>query len=415
MDRIHNLPREITTAKSSGFREQSEQSPTQSMDRIELSPDKDRKVTDDENLLKSTIARLPKVDIHRHLEGAIKTENILRVANKYGVELPANTLEGLKPYVCVTDKDETLTDFLKKFKIIDMIFVNTNAVKEVSKQCVIDAHSENVKAMELRFSPQAMAAAGDLSLNQVMDAVIEGVREGEKETGMIVGLTTVVSRRRGIEMAQQIEDLTEEYLKRDLISNVEGELGTADILSKGFNRVTSIDLASDEANFPAGPYAPVFNEAEREGIHRTIHAGEARGAESVRTAIDECHAERIGHGIRSFEDPALVRTLVEKGIPLEMCPTSNVQTDAIDNIKNHPLKKFYDMGGKATINTDDPGVCDIDLNTEYMRAIKDIGCSLEDVENMVLYAVDALFLPPPIKMALRTSIAAEIQKVNREL
>lgn len=415
MDRIHNLPREISTAKSSVFREQTEQSPTQPWDRIELSPDKDRKVTDDENLLKSTIARLPKVDIHRHLEGAIKTENILRVANKYGVELPANTLEGLKPYVCVTDKDETLTDFLKKFKIIDMIFVNTNAVKEVSKQCVIDAHSENIKAMELRFSPQGMAAAGGLSLNQVMDAVIEGVREGEKETGMIVGLTTVVSRRRGIEKAQQIEDLTEEYLKRDLISYVDGEPSTADILSKGFNRVTSIDLASDEANFPAGPYAPVFNEAEREGIHRTIHAGEARGAESVHTAIDECHAERIGHGIRSFEDPALVRTLVEKGIPLEMCPTSNVQTSAIDDINNHPLKKFYDMGGKATINTDDPGVCDTDLNNEYMRAIKDIGCSLEDVENMILYAVDALFLPPPIKMALRTSIAAEIQKVNKEL
>lgn len=415
MDRISNLPREIPAAKSSEVREQSEQSPMQLGDRIELSPDKDLKVRNDENLLKSTIARLPKVDIHRHLEGAIKPETILKIAEKYGIELPAHTVEGLKPFVCVTDKDKTLVDFLQKFRILGMLFVNTEAISEISKQCVLDAHGENVKAMELRFSPQSMAKAGNLSLNQVMDAIIEGVREGEKETGMVVGLTTVITRNRGLEKGQQIEDLTEEYVKKGLISNNEVEISSADILSKGFGRVTSIDLACDEANFPAGPYAPVFNESEREGIHRTLHAGEARGAESVHTAIEECHAERIGHGIRSFEDPALVRTLVEKGIPLEMCPTSNVQTGAIDSITNHPLKKFYDMGGRATINTDDPGVCGTDLNTEYMRAIKDIGCSLEDVENMVLYAVDAIFLPPPIKMALRTSIAADIQKVNREL
>jgi len=415
VDRITNLPREIPAARSSEVREQSEQSPVQPGDRIELSPDKDLKVRSDENLLKSTIARLPKVDIHRHLEGAIKPETILRVAEKYGIELPADTVEGLKPFVCVTDKDKTLGDFLQKFRVLDKVFVNTDAVKEISKQCVLDAHGENVKAMELRFSPQSMAKAGNLSLNQVMDAIIEGVREGESETGMVVGLTTVISRNRGLEKGQMIEDLTEEYVKKGLISNREVEMDSADILNRGFARVTSIDLACDEANFPAGPYAAVFNESRQEGIHRTLHAGEARGAESVRTAIEDCHAERIGHGIRSFEDPALVRTLVEKGIPLEMCPTSNVQTGAIDSIKNHPLKKFYDMGGRATINTDDPGVCDTDLNTEYMKAIKDIGCSLEDVENMVLYAVDAIFLPPPIKMALRASIAADIQKVNREL
>ncbi len=415
MDRIQNFPNQIPVAKSTEVREQKDQSPVPLQDRIELSPDKDAKVRNNEELLKATVARLPKVDIHRHLEGAIKPETMLRVARKYGIELPANNVEELRPHVCVTDKDRTLVDFLQKFNILGKVFVNTDAVKEISKQCVLDAHSENVKAMELRFSPQSMAKAGNLSLNQVMDAIIEGVREGEKETGMIVGLTTVISRNRGIEKGQQIEDLTEEYINKGLISNKEVELGAADILSKGFGRVTSIDLACDEANFPAGPYAPLFNQSERAGVHRTLHAGEARGAESVHTALEECHAERIGHGIRAFEDPELVRTLVEKEIPLEMCPTSNVQTGAIDNIKNHPLKKFYDMGGKTTINTDDPGVCDTDLNTEYLKAIRDIGCSIEDVENMVLYAVDAMFLPPPIKMALRTSITSDIQKVNRDL
>jgi adenosine deaminase len=359
----------------------------------------------DPSKLMEAVKRLPKVDLHRHLEGAVKAETILRIAQKHGIELPASTAEGLKPYVSVTENDKTLLDFIRKFDIIGKIFVSSEAIREISRQCVLDAKEENIAAMELRFSPMYMASARGLDLHKVMDAVIEGVREGEKETGITVALTTIIERQMGPGKAKEMEDLTEEYVRK-------GALAGPSDGSKGFGKVTSIDLANDEFHFPPGPYAPVFQEAESEGIHRTVHAGEALGAESVRSAVGDCRAERIGHGIRSFEDPRLVQDLVSKGTVLEMCPTSNLQTQAIDKIENHPLKKFYDMGGRPTINSDDPAVCDTDLNKEYFKALTRMGCTLADVEQMILYAVDAMFIPPPVKAALHREILSGILQVN---
>jgi adenosine deaminase len=396
MDPLKFQPLVLYSAPGSPREAANDASPAPAADAIELSWEKSRQVEADPALLMAAIRRLPKVDIHRHLDGAIKAETILRVAEKYGIELPAHTAAELKPFVSVTDQDKTLADFLKKFDIIGKLWVNTDAVREISRQCVLDAKEENIKAMELRFSPEIIAAPAGLGLRAVMDAVLQGVSEGEEETGITVGLTTVIPRHGGIENAKMVEDLTEEYMKKD-------------------HHFTSIDLACDEAKFPAGPYAPVFQESKEEGIHRTLHAGEARGAESVKTALEECHAERIGHGVRIYEDPALVSTIIEQGIPLEMCPTSNVQTGAVSSLESHPLKKFFDMGGRATINTDDPGVCDTDLNREYFKAITSMGCSLKDVETMIVYAVDAMFLPAPLKGIIHGQILDEINRVNRSL
>ena len=384
-------------------------------DRIELSSDTCARVQNDDRLLASIIDQLPKVDIHRHLEGSIRPETALKIAQRYEITLPATTPEALKPFMSVTDQDKTLSDFLQKFSLIRNLFASTEAIKEISKQCVLDAAKENIFAMELRFAPTSMAKAKNLELQEVMDAVIEGVREGEKETGIVVGLTTIIPRNKGIETARIVENLTEDYVEKGRIQFEEELQDEGDILEKGFGKVTSIDLANDEAGFPAAPYASVFLESEEEGIPRTLHGGEARGAESVREALEACHADRIGHGVRGFEDPVLMEEIVDRGIVLEMCPTSNIQTGAVDSLEHHPLKKFYDMGGKATINTDDPAVCDTTLGQEYTKAIKSIGCSLEDVENMILYAVDALFLPLPLKCALRQSIREEIMNVNRKL
>jgi adenosine deaminase len=386
-----------------------------SSDRIELSRDTCEKVEKDPALLMNTIRQLPKVDLHRHLDGAIRPETILRIAQKYGIELPADTAEGLKPFVCVTDKDKDLADFLKKFDIIGKLWVNTDAVREISRQCVLDAKEENIKAMELRFSPEIIAYTANLGLREIMDAVIEGVREGEKETGIIVALTSVIPRHGGPENAMKLEELTNEYVKKGALTVDEQNPEEKDIFKKGFGRFTSIDLACNEAQFPADPYAPVFEKSKNDGISRTLHAGEARGAESVKTALDDCHAERIGHGYRAFEDPALLKRLIEEKKTFEMCPTSSIQTGAVKSLKSHPLKPLIDMGGRGTINTDDPGVCDTDLNKEYAKAITEMGCSLRDVENMIVYAVDAMFLPPPIKLILHRYIVDDLARINRKL
>jgi adenosine deaminase len=406
-----NIP--LSTLKP-GAQARQQESPEPS-DRIELSKDKNDKVGKDPALLMDTIRQLPKVDLHRHLDGAIKPETILRIAKAYGIELPADTAEGLKPFVSVTDRDKDLADFLKKFDIIGKLWVNTDAVKEISRQCVLDAKEENVKAMELRFSPEIIACTANLGLREIMDAVIEGVKEGEKETGIIVALTSVIPRHGGPENATMLEELTREYVKKGTLSIEQQNIGEKNILKNGFGQFTSIDLACNEALFPADPYAPVFVKSERDGIDSTIHAGEARGADSVKTALDDCHAKRIGHGYRSFEDPEVLKRLIDNKVTLEMCPTSSIQTGAVKSLESHPLKTFYDMGGRSTINTDDPGVCDTDLNKEYAKAVTRMGCSLSDVENMIVYAVDAMFLPPPMKAILHGYIVDEIKRVNSSL
>ncbi|MDQ7821532.1 MAG: adenosine deaminase family protein [Candidatus Eremiobacteraeota bacterium] len=409
MDSIQPLAQGINEYRKLAAPQAQEAQAAPAADTIELSGAAPREGEKGTSSLSDTIKKLPKIDLHRHLEGSLRPETIIRMAGKYGISLPATTADTLKPYVCITEKDKTLGDFLSKFSPISELFVNTDAIREISTECVRDAKNENIRAMELRFSPMSMARKGKLDLKKVMDAVIQGVRQGEKETGIMVSLTVIIPRHKGAETGKMLEDLAEEYLKSGSVAACEGEPPQA---SGGYGRVNALDLACDEAQYPPDPYVPVFIESENDGLHRTIHAGEARGADSVRTAVEECHAERIGHGVRAFEDPALVQDLIKKGIVLEMCPTSNVQTGAVLSLESHPLKKFHDGGGKATINTDDPGVCDTDLNKEYEKALTRMGCTMEDLKSMILVAADAIFLPPPLKAALKESIKAELQALN---
>lgn len=358
----------------------------------------------DINKLRETIRDIPKVDLHRHLEGAIKPETIIKVAQKYGIELPSYDPEKLKPYVQVTDQDKTLIDFLKKFDIIGKLFVNKKAIREITEQCIADAKGENVKAMELRFSPMYMAASANMDMKDVVDAVIDGAKRGEKKYGVKTGLIMIIERQMGPDKGQSIEELAKQYGDSSLApikTETVGEKAALPGLRKG---ILGIDLANDEFHFPPGPYSAVFRAAEKDYLHRTVHAGEALGSDSVKVALENCGAERIGHGVRAMEDPELVKKLQQQGVTLEMCPTSNIQTQAVQDFKSHPLKKFYDQGLKVTINTDDPAVCDTDMNKEFERAILNMGCTLDDVKRMNLYAVDALFFPGPLKAALKSEI-----------
>lgn len=366
----------------------------------------------DNSKLKELIRLMPKVDLHRHLEGAIRPETIINIAKKYNISLPSYDIEGLKPYVQVTEKDKSLLDFIKKFDVIGKVFVNIDAIREISEQCVADAKKENIKAMELRFSPLYMASLNGLDLHEVVDAVIDGVKRGEEKYGIKTGLVMICERQMGPDKAKLIEDLAEEYRDISLLPyQADSDKPSVPGLKKG---ILGIDLANDEFHFPPGPYAEVYREAEREHLHRTVHAGEALGSESVKTAVSDCIAERIGHGVRAKEDPELVKELAEKGITLEMCPTSNVQTQAVTDFSTHPLKEFFDIGLKVTINTDDPAVCDTDLNKEYEWAVTKMGCSIGDIIRMDLNAVNALFLPLHDKKQLRNEFEEEFLRIDNQ-
>lgn len=362
---------------------------------VALSRSAQERVQRDPALLESVIRRMPKVDLHRHLEGAIRPETFIALAQKHGIELPATTVEALRPMVSMTANDHTLADFLAKFKVISKIWVSLAVVEEISAQCVRDAHAEGCVGVELRFAPTSIARLKGLDPKAVTEAVIRGVRAAEKETGVAVGLVIIVPRYEKLDVAERIEALAAEFAKR-------GEV-------QGF------DLAANEAMFPPAPFGPVFRQAAKDGLNRTVHAGEALGPESVQVALDELAAERIGHGVRIFTDPALVDRVVKKGIVLEMCPTSNVQTGAVASLAAHPLKRFLEMGGRATINSDDPGVCSTDMNGEYLISARALGLSIADLETVSLHAAEAIFLPAGRKTVLRAVMRARLAELNASL
>lgn len=333
--------------------------------------------------LESLVEKLPKVDLHRHLEGSFTPEMVLSVARKHHIQLPADTVEGIRPYIQVSPGDKTLLDFLKKFDTIALLFQNKEAIQELTYQVIQDAAKENTMYLELRFAPHYMASKSNMPLTDIVDAVLDGIQKARKDFPETrVEPILIAVRHLGPEKAKEAVDLAVE---------------------KG---IKNVDLASDELHFPPELFCHVFTEAKKRGLHVTIHAGEARGADSVRTAIECCQAERIGHGVRITEDPAVIKEVKEKHIPLEICPTSNVQTGAVPDWEHHPVKQFYTMGIPVTINTDDPGVSGITLSHEYLVVMEKYGFSPDDLKKMILNGIDAAFVSDKEKQQLREKFRA---------
>ena len=299
----------------------------------------------------------PKVDLHRHLDGNIRVATILDLARQHGVKLPATDEASLRPYVTITEPAPGLMAFLDKFQWSVGALADVAACRRIAYENVEDAKREGLDYVELRFSPWFMAQAHGLDVAAVVAAVVEGTNEGQRDFGVKTRLIGILSRTFGVDIAwKELEALLQ--FRSDLIA---------------------IDLAGDEAGYPAPLFRKHFTRVRDVGLHITIHAGEAAGAESVWDAIRLLGAERIGHGIRAIEDPALIEFLIDRGIGLECCPTSNVQTSTVPSYEAHPLKKFLELGVLATINTDDPGISGIDLDYELEKAAPAVGLTAEQI------------------------------------
>jgi len=344
-----------------------------------------------ETELKKIVKDMPKVDLHRHLEGSINPETMIRIARKYDIPLPTYDPKELAPLVQVTERDHTLIDFIKKFDTIGLLFKNEDAIKEITYQVIADANRDNVKYLELRFSPMYMAVRYNLSLEQVMNAVIKGTEEASKDFDTETKLIVIVERQMGTEKAKQVEELALDYKDRGVVG---------------------IDLANDELHFPPGPYAPIFRKAKEAGLGVTIHAGEAGGAENVKIAVEECKADRIGHGVHMADDPNVEEEVAALHIPVEVCPTSNVQTGAVTQLAKHPLKHFIDKGIPVVINTDDPGVSNITLTDEYLKVMNQFSLTLEQIQLMIINGVHAAFLPEYKKIALEKKFKERFASLN---
>lgn len=321
---------------------------------------------------------LPLIDLHRHLDGNIRLETILELGQRHNLPLPAADVEGLRPHVQITAPQPGVMAFISKMQWAVGVLVDYDACRRIAYENVLDAQKEGIDYVELRFSPWFMAEAHHLDPAGVVEAVVDGVAAGKRDSGMRANLIGIISRTYGPENAwKELESLLSQQ-----------------------QHLVGLDLAGDEANFPGELFIPHIRRGRDAGWKITVHAGEAAGPESVWQAIRELGASRIGHGVHAAQDPALLDYLAQQRIGVESNLTSNVQTSTVPDYASHPLKLFLEKGILATINTDDPGISGITLKYEYEVAAPAAGLSPEQIRQAQRNALEVAFLSESEKAAL---------------
>lgn len=321
---------------------------------------------------------LPLIDLHRHIDGNIRGSTILELGLKNNIPLPASTLEDLRPYIQITKNESSLVNFLKKLDCGVAVLCDYDSCRRIAYENVEDLVKEGINYAELRFSPAYMALRHGLHPQGVVEAVIDGVEASSKVFGVKTNLIGILSRTFGPEQC-----------KKELSACLAFR-----------NNLVAIDLAGDELGKPGKLFKEHFRLVRDAGLHVTIHAGEADGPESIWQAVLELGAERIGHGINAIKDPNLIDYLVKNNIGIEACLTSNVQTNSISSLAEHPIRKFLDQGVLACINTDDPAVQGIDLKHEYYIAAPAAGLTKDYLHKAQINSLSLSFLDEKEKLKI---------------
>lgn len=332
---------------------------------------------------------LPKIDLHRHLEGSLRLETLLEIAQAYKLDVPATSLEALRPHVQVMDDPATHEAFLGKFEVLRHFYRSPELIHRLVYEAVADAAADNVKYLELRFSPQALSRVRGFSLADAADWVIASVAEAEADFDIEVGLIVTLVRHDPVEQARQVAEVA------------------FDRFDKG---IVGLDLAGDEVKFPSRPFTPLFKEAKQVGLGITVHAGEWASAYGVREAILELFADRIGHGVRTLENSEILQLVRERETAFEVCLTSNLQTGVVHEMDHHPLVDMLDVGLLATINTDDPSISDCTLTDEYEIALNQLNLGYPLLRQTILTAANAAFLPSEARKILVKKFDALLPK-----
>jgi len=333
---------------------------------------------------------MPKIELHRHLEGSLRLPTMLEIAKEFRLDLPHNKIEAFRPLVQVMDGEPfTFQNFLSKFGTLRHFFQSEEVIRRITREAIADAAADNIRYMELRFTPVALTRIRNFPLESAFDWVIESAQQTSLDYGVETRLIASVNRHESVELAEQVAEMA------------------ADRISRG---VVALDLAGSEAEFPGEEFTGVFREAKQAGLGITIHAGEWGGPEVVELAINQLGAQRIGHGVRIMENPALVEQARDLGTVFDVCPTSNYQSGVIDNIYHHPLTKMVNSGLTVTVNTDDPGISQIDLSDEYELCCETLQIPLDRLKRLVLNAAEAAFLPDNHKKQLFDTLNSELDE-----
>ncbi|MFY2556720.1 adenosine deaminase [Corallococcus terminator] len=314
---------------------------------------------------------LPKTDLHCHLDGSMRVKTILELAEQQKVKLPSDTVDGLAKAIHMGEVCESLEEYLVAFDVTLSVLQTAEALYRAAYELAVDAAAENVRWLEVRYSPALHLQKG-LKMTTVIDSVLEGLRVAKRETGIKCGVIVCGIRHINPQTSMRLAELSVAYKNRGVI---------------GF------DLAGAEASFPAKDHKDAFQLILKNNVNCTAHAGEAYGPESISQAIHNLGSHRIGHGTRLREDGDLLNYVNDHRIPLEVCPTSNVQTGAVSSLSAHPLKFYFDYGLRVTINTDNRLITDTTVTKELWVAHKELGLSLDDLATIIVSGFKSAFLP----------------------
>jgi adenosine deaminase len=314
---------------------------------------------------------LPKVDLHRHLEGAIRLDTVIELMREAGEPLPETTGEELAPRAQVLERMSSLEAVLARFDIAQRAFTTPDGCERIAYEAVEDCAADNVRLVELRFSPHFLAEPHRLDWDEALAAIVRGADRASREHDVTVGLIAIASRNYGLASAERTVDFA---------------------LRHADDGIVSFDLAGDERAYPPSMFVDVVAPVHDAGMHLTTHYGESTGPQFPREAIEALATERLGHGVGVAGDPEVVALARERNVTLEMCPTSNHRTNAVKRISEHPAGRLLDEDVPVTINTDNPGLFGIDLTNELEACVRELGFSDEDVKRVTRNALEASFV-----------------------
>jgi len=337
------------------------------------------------------LRRLPKAELHCHLDGSVRPSTLLELGRDHHVPMPADDVDALREFMVVRNA-QNLEDYLTRFDITLSVMQTAESLERIAYELAEDAAAEGVRYIEMRYSP-VLNTRHDLTLGDTVEAALRGVERAQRDHGIVSRLIICALRNLSPGISMELARLAVDYRGRGVV---------------GF------DLAGGERGHPASEHAGAFEHARAHGLACTCHAGEGAGAHSVREAVYACGAQRIGHATRLIEDAALTEDLNERHVALEICLTSNVQTHAAESYEAHPFRRYFDAGMNVVLNTDNRLMSGTTLTDEYIHAAERLDFSFDELCAVALNGFESAFLSDDERAMLIGQAKADIAILRSE-
>jgi len=333
------------------------------------------------------IKKLPKAELHCHLDGSLRVDTISKLVLEQGIELPSNNQSILESILATKENSNSLEEYLKKFDLTLSILQTPDALTMVSYELAMDCWEDGVRYLEVRYCPKLHTKKG-MTLSDTIEAVKLGLKQAEKKCGIITGIIICSLRSMPPSHSLELSRLAVKYKNKGVV---------------GF------DLAGIEENFPAKKHKEAFYLILNNNINTTIHAGEAFGPKSIHQALHICGAHRIGHGTRVYEDLDLLNYINNHRIPLEICLTSNLDTKSVPSLSKHPFKYYIDEKIRVTLNTDNRLISNTSLSNEYEIAINNFNLNQNEIRTIIINGFKSAFLPHNERRKLIRKVVDELE------